>query len=185
MQNISAVLQELGFQFLPGLKPAKNSGKNITEKIAEILLSRGYELIPVDALKTGSPNQADTSTSTITSDVKHKEPIEKRAAKFAEVELRPDQRMFRNSVFISCDGRCIVSGCEVGVALDAAHKTGRHWRLGHNSANDGFLIRKDLHALYDKGLLWFDDGGNVKLAPNVYTDYSMYVDVQVSPELCR
>lgn len=113
------------------------------------------------------------------------EPLENRAAKFAERETRPEQRVFRERVFITCAGRCIVSGCEVGEAMDAAHKKGRDWRLGHNSSNDGFLIRKDLHSLYDNDLLWFDNSGKVKLAPNLHSHYAEYENVLVPLARCK
>lgn len=112
-------------------------------------------------------------------------PLENRAAKFAERETRPEQREFREQVFITCAGRCIVSGCEVGEAMDAAHKKGRDWRLGYNSGNDGFLMRKDLHSLYDNDLLWFDNSGKVKLAPKLHSHYAEYENVLVPLALCK
>ncbi|MBW3510595.1 MULTISPECIES: HNH endonuclease [unclassified Janthinobacterium] len=114
-----------------------------------------------------------------------KEQLETRAAKFAEVQVRPDQQAFSKSVFIACEGRCIVSGCKIRQVLDAAHKTGRNWRSGQNSAGDGFMIRKDLHALYDNNLLWFDEDCKVRLATNVYPDYAQYEGVQISPAHCQ
>ena len=113
------------------------------------------------------------------------ESLENRAAKFAARETRPEQREFREQVFITCAGRCIVSGCEVGEAMDAAHKKGREWRLGHNSGNDGFLMRKDLHSLYDNDLLWFDNSGKVKLAPKLHSHYAEYENVLVPLALCK
>lgn len=79
--------------------------------------------------------------------------LEQRAAKFAQVAVRPDQAAFRREVFIASSGKCVISGCDVPQALDAAHRSGRDWRLGHNTSKDGYLLRKDLHALYDAGLL--------------------------------
>lgn len=113
------------------------------------------------------------------------EPLEKRAAKFAERETRPEQQVFRERVFITCAGRCIVSGCEVGEAMDAAHKKGRHWHLGDNSGHDGFLMRKDLHSLYDNDLLWFDNSGKVKLAPKLRSHYAEYENLLVPLALCK
>jgi hypothetical protein len=84
-----------------------------------------------------------------------------KAARFASVEVRPDQAAFRGRVFKSCQGRCVISGCDIGKALDAAHRIGRHWKSGDNAATDGFLLRKDLHALYDGGLLKITDAGVV------------------------
>jgi len=89
--------------------------------------------------------------------------IDVKAARFVSVEARPEQAAFRRKVFIACKGQCVISGCDVLKALDAAHKHDRDWRLGHNDAEDGYLLRKDLHALYDNNLLEITDKGEVQL----------------------
>lgn len=99
--------------------------------------------------------------------------LEARAARFAQVEVRQDQRAFRRAVFLACAGRCVVSGCDIPEALDAAHLLGRDWRQGHNSAVDGVLLRKDLHALYDRGLLRIAEG-RVALEPSVRSHYASF-----------
>lgn len=50
-------------------------------------------------------------------------------------------------------GACGVTGCTIRAALDAAHRAGRDWRQRHNSGDDGLLLRKDIHALYDAELV--------------------------------
>ncbi|MDA3669883.1 HNH endonuclease [Burkholderia cenocepacia] len=67
--------------------------------------------------------------------------------------IRPEQAAFRRAVLDAYDGRCAISGCDIQEALEAAHLHGRDWRAGHNDATDGILLRRDLHALYDRGLL--------------------------------
>lgn len=89
--------------------------------------------------------------------------LDLRAARFASVAVRPDQAAFRRRVFTNWKGRCAVTGCALRQALDAAHRHGRDWRLGHNHASDGLLLRKDLHALYDAGLLKIDEAWMVEL----------------------
>jgi hypothetical protein len=76
-----------------------------------------------------------------------------RAARFARAKVRPEQAKFRRNVFIMCGGKCVITGCDAARALDAAHRKGRSWQKGHNKASDGYLMRKDLHALYDGGHL--------------------------------
>lgn len=98
--------------------------------------------------------------------------IKERAARFASVEVRPDQAAFRRRVYEHCGGRCAISGCSVDRALDAAHRKGRSWRKGHNKGSDGVLLRKDLHALYDNDLLSISDDGVVRLSQAAVGDYS-------------
>jgi hypothetical protein len=98
--------------------------------------------------------------------------LKARAARFASVEVRPDQAAFRRRVFEAYGGRCAISGCDVVRALDAAHLTGRSWR-NHNAAADGILLRKDLHGLYDAKLLTFTEG-LVQLAPKALGHYKQF-----------
>lgn len=105
--------------------------------------------------------------------------LEIRAAKFASVETRPEQAAFRRKLFSAYSGRCVVSGCDVVRALDAAHRHGREWRKGHNNAKDGLLLRKDLHALYDSRLLRISDGGVIELADEVSEHYEVFSGIFV------
>lgn len=105
--------------------------------------------------------------------------LDVKAARFVSVEARPDQAAFRRRVYLACNGRCVISGCDVLKALDAAHKHGRDWRLGHNSAEDGYLLRKDLHALYDNKLLGITDEGQVELDLGVMEHYEQYAGVSI------
>jgi hypothetical protein len=59
-------------------------------------------------------------------------------------------------------------------ALEAAHLFGRDWRQGHNSAADGILLRRDLHNLYDRGLLRISEAGLVELQGDVLDYYEEY-----------
>ncbi|WP_151070946.1 HNH endonuclease signature motif containing protein [Cupriavidus oxalaticus] len=105
--------------------------------------------------------------------------LKSRAAQFASVEVRPHQAAFRRRIFEVCEGKCVISGCDVVRALDAAHFRDRNWRLGHNDATDGVLLRKDLHALYDCRLLWFSDDGCVGLHPTVRVWYREFEGVRI------
>lgn len=102
-----------------------------------------------------------------------------RAARFANVQVRTEQRTFRESVFYAYDGRCAISGCSVPEALEAAHLAGRHWRQGHNRASDGILLRRDLHTLYDRGLLRIHDDGQVELDTELLAHYGSFDGVTI------
>ena len=93
-------------------------------------------------------------------------------ARFARVQVRPQQVAFRLAVFRACGGRCVVSGCDVPEALEAAHLRDRDWRAGHNAAADGILLRRDLHALYDSGLLHIEPDGSFTLSEPVREHYA-------------
>lgn len=75
----------------------------------------------------------------------------------AELEVRMRQQAFRLLVGKRCKWRCVVSGTDVKAVLDAAHLPGKNWRT-ENDANDGVLIRTDLHRLLDCGLAELRNG---------------------------
>lgn len=106
--------------------------------------------------------------------------LEAKAARFVSVEARPDQAAFRRRVFLQCAGRCVVSGCEIVQALDAAHKHGCDWRKGQNSGKDGYVMRKDLHALYDAKLLHISEDCIVSVDSIIVAHYGQFVGVDVS-----
>lgn len=106
--------------------------------------------------------------------------LDRRAARFAQVQIRPDQGPFRDAVFRAYDGRCAISGCAVPEALEAAHLLGRDWRQGHNSAADGILLRRDLHNLYDRGLLRISDACRVELLGDALAYYGEFSGVVVT-----
>jgi len=97
--------------------------------------------------------------------------LRERAARFAKVAARPEQAAFRRRVFLAHNGACVVTGCTIPEALDAAHREGRNWRLGHNCGADGLLLRKDIHALYDAQLVSIDEHGTVIFHPDVEPHY--------------
>lgn len=259
MQNISAVLDELGKNWIPGLKPAGNVGANVKPRIVALLKNGekanlataapykaklpamrdwlievarhqgkvtygqimaafgidrfslrfalgflGHQADNLDepiitALVVGKATQKCSSGFANEFGVKDDEierqrlyefwarndnepvapfpelkDIEVKAARFVSVEARPDQAAFRREVYLACNGKCVISGCDVVQVLDAAHKHGRSWRLGHNRAMDGYLLRKDLHALYDNKLLWITDNGKVALDSSVMEHYRQF-----------
>jgi hypothetical protein len=80
------------------------------------------------------------------------------AVRTRDVEQRPDQAAFRERVGAACGWACVITGETVREVLDAAHLPGTSWRAGGNAANDGVLLRADLHRLLDAGLLRIEDG---------------------------
>lgn len=75
----------------------------------------------------------------------------------AEQEVRMRQQAFRLRVGTRCGWRCVVTGTAVKEVLDAAHLPGKDWRRD-NQAEDGVLLRADLHRLLDRRLAELRDG---------------------------
>lgn len=127
------------------------------------------------------PKEAKSSQEGVEPPEQEQDGLAERAARFASVEVRPQQAAFRLAVFNACGGRCVVSGCEVPEALEAAHLSGRDWRSGHNSAEDGILLRRDIHTLYDRGLLSIGMNGQVEIAERLRSHYGEWQGISISP----
>jgi hypothetical protein len=104
-----------------------------------------------------------------------------REQRFALVQVRTEQSAFRLAVFRAYRGRCPISDCEVPEALEAAHFRGRDWREGDNAAHDGILLRRDLHALYDSGLLEMASDRTIHIAPEALRDYEEFDGLVIAP----
>ena len=93
-----------------------------------------------------------------------------RVKRIVEQLSRSGQAKFRAALF-DRDRRCVLSGTETPKALDAAHILEVH-KSGRDNIGNGLLLRKDLHALFDYGLLAIHpDTGDVELHPEIAKDY--------------
>lgn len=79
------------------------------------------------------------------------------------IALRRGQAAFRAKLLEAYDNRCAITGCDVTEALEAAHILpfrGKHTHVIDN----GLLLRADLHTLFDLGLIWVNEEGNVGIS---------------------
>ena len=68
-----------------------------------------------------------------------------------QLAIREGQAEFRKELIAAYGGKCAVTGYDLELALDAAHVrryNGRHT----NFVQNGLLLRKDLHKLFDHGV---------------------------------
>lgn len=80
---------------------------------------------------------------------------------------RPYQAAFRQTVGQAYGWRCAITGCDEASVLEAAHLRG--WQKG-NSANDGILLRVDLHRLLDAGLLTILPDLTIRVSSTTYAE---------------
>lgn len=86
-------------------------------------------------------------------------------------KVRVNQSQFRLAVIAAYEGRCAITGCSVHEALDAAHIK-RFSDTQDHSIQNGILLRKDIHALIDQGLLIIDKEGFIHLSGSFHDNYS-------------
>ena len=73
-----------------------------------------------------------------------------------QVEARLGQPEFRAKLLRAYESRCALSGCDIDVALEAAHIRGVS-SGGTHAVSNGLLLRADLHTLLDVGYLTISD----------------------------
>jgi putative restriction endonuclease len=78
--------------------------------------------------------------------------IDARERVLAQIVRRRGQPEFRRQLLAAYGGRCAISGCDAIEALEAAHITPFRGS-DTNRADNGILLRADLHTLFDLGLL--------------------------------
>jgi hypothetical protein len=87
----------------------------------------------------------------------------------ALVAARRGQGRFRQDVLVRWDWRCAVTGSDVGAALRASHC--KPWGESTNSErldpDNGLPLVATLDALFDRGLISFDDDGRVLVSPRL------------------
>lgn len=68
--------------------------------------------------------------------------------KFREVAVRQGQAKFRSELIDLFDGKCAITGCAVGLALQAAHIV-PYRKNNRVDVTNGLLLRADIHTLFD------------------------------------
>lgn len=93
--------------------------------------------------------------------------VDARTRAMAAVVRRQGQPEFRQLLLDAYEGRCAITGCDAVAALEAAHIS--PYRGPHtNTVTNGLLLRADLHALFDLGLVAIDTADmTLVLAPEL------------------
>lgn len=104
------------------------------------------------------------SPGTVASDLRDVDEAEVSATtRAALVDARLGQGRYRRELLRRWDGACAVTGCCVGAVLRASHckpwsKSDNHERL---DSNNGLILSANLDALFDAGLISFDEAGRM------------------------
>ena len=87
--------------------------------------------------------------------------------------VRPQQARFRAAVIRAYGASCSITGCRTEEALEAAHVDPVSQDGGYAPEN-GILLRRDIHRLFDLNLMAIDPEGRVAVADQVSVDYKKY-----------
>jgi HNH endonuclease len=82
------------------------------------------------------------------------------------IQARRGQGPYRQQVMKLGNGRCAVTGCSVEPVLEACHL--KPWKISTRDEqldpDNGLCLVANLHRLYDRGLITFDDEGLVRVS---------------------
>ena len=104
--------------------------------------------------------------------------------------VRPEQAPFRLEVMEIFDSRCAITGCMTQDALEAAHVIPVSEGGGYDPDN-GLLLRRDIHRLFDLNLVAIDpECLEVNISDRIADDYSQYAETIVNlpdggPTVCN
>jgi len=81
--------------------------------------------------------------------------VDERQRVLAAITRRQGAPKFRRLLLDCYGGKCALSGCDADAVLEAAHIV-PYSGQSTNHAQNGLLLRADLHTLFDRGLLGID-----------------------------
>ena len=97
--------------------------------------------------------------------------IDNREHRYSRGLARPEQAGFRAEVTRAYKGKCAVTRCSVPEALEAAHLVPVA-DGGEYALNNGILLRRDVHRLFDLNLVAMNpDNMNVAVADRIVRGY--------------
>jgi len=90
--------------------------------------------------------------------------------RIAATQARRGQGLYRQRLMEYWGNACSVTGCKIAQVLRASHA--KPWALCTNATDrlsgfNGFLLTANLDALFDKGLITFDDSGKICIAEQI------------------
>ena len=129
-----------GFRYIGQFNYISHSGGNPTDFVLQRALSDSQLIAPQEA--DAMPFDPDDL-----------EDGRERVAR--TIAQRRGQQAFRDTLFTAYNGRCAISGCAVADVLEAAHIV-PYRGPATNVAENGLLLRADLHTLFDCGLIAVD-----------------------------
>ncbi|WP_294608299.1 HNH endonuclease signature motif containing protein [uncultured Roseovarius sp.] len=109
--------------------------------------------------------------------------------KAAMLKARSGQGQFRRDLIKRYNGKCVVTKCAIREALEAAHVMPHTGDPKWDHADNGVLLRRDLHALFDDMLWSIDPASNtLRIADRLKTSGyrkldGRQIDHQIAPAL--
>lgn len=147
-----------------------------TTAVESFLTARGFPVVVDRHLREGneSPDPAEV--------VGKISPLQTPDYETVRRLARPDQTRFRAELINVYGARCAISGCKVEAVLDACHILS-HEVGGPAEASNGLILRRDLHSLFDLGLIAVDpEELSWRFHPELVAHYGHLCDGRDGPD---
>lgn len=82
-----------------------------------------------------------------------------RERRLVEIAQREGRDRFRTLVLNAYGSKCAITGTSVPAVLDAAHIVPYRGNA-HNVVSNGLCLRRDVHGLFDRGMIAVDEGSH-------------------------
>lgn len=161
MQNISAIYQARGGDWVSGLKPQHNIGAAIKAQLIELI-----DALPLRSQVTQelAIAQAEAEQTHVFDDLNAEDA---RTRVVASIVRRQGQPAFRRKLLAAYGNRCAITGCDQPDVLEAAHIRPYNGQQT-NVVSNGLLLRADVHTLFDLYLIAIDpDTRLIHLSPTL------------------
>lgn len=97
--------------------------------------------------------------------------------RYNRTSARPFQAQFRQNL-LSVSDHCLITRVRMAGLLEAAHVK-PHKYNGPETKDNGILLRRDIHYLFDSGNLRIDVNGNVFISQPVLEDYGRIIPEKI------
>jgi hypothetical protein len=137
-------------------------------------------------LATSLPTSPVVTYENTVAEILDEDPSQRGTEREAIVRQRVGQDVYRQALLDYWQGRCAVTGIAVSEVLRASHaKPWAECRYDHERLNvyNGFLLSANLDALFDKGLITFEDSGHLCPSPHLAVDDQESLGIDGSPSL--
>lgn len=147
-----------------------------TTAVAAFLTEKGFPVVVDRDLREGNGSPGPTEVGERIS------PLQTPEYKIVRRLARPEQTRFRATLIEVYGARCSISGCEVEAVLDACHIIS-HEGGGPAEASNGLVLRRDLHSLFDLGLIAVDPEELLwRIHPDLIDHYGHLFDGRGGPD---
>lgn len=158
--NISAVSLALEHEIVRGFQPLGNVGKTNWERIQSRMEYHGFEIDDIES------SIEEEMNILMQSGLEGFEASRMRERAWQQVTQRRGQSRFRTMLLEAYDNRCAVTRINEPMVLEAAHIE-PYSGAASNVAQNGLLLKSDIHKLFDRGVLVIQPDLTTMIAPSL------------------